>query len=37
MCYQKNMIAPVLIGGFVEKDRTVQYVRRIGLKLKERF
>ena len=32
---QKNMISPVLIGGFVEKDRALLYMPRIGKKVKE--
>ena len=34
---QKNMIAPVLIGGFVEMDRALLYIPRIGKKVKEWF
>ena len=29
----KNMISPILIGGFVEKDRALLYMSRIGKKL----
>jgi len=28
----KNMISPILIGGFVEKDRALLYMSRIGKK-----
>ena len=34
---QKSMISPVLIGGFVEIDRALLYMPRIGLKVKQRF
>ena len=35
MLLQKNIIFPVLIGGFVEVERALLYMPRIGLKVNE--